>query len=631
MKPLKFRGVYKDYIWGGNKMRSKYGITTDTDPIAESWVLSCHKDGMSVIESGEYEGMALDEFIRKNPSVLGTDCKWDELPILIKFIDAADNLSVQVHPNNEQAKVWENQNGKTEMWYVIEADKGAKITYGVKEDITSKELSDAIKNNTVESLLNASASQKGDVFFVEAGTIHAIGKGNLIAEIQQNSNVTYRLYDYDRRGKDGKPRELHIDKGVKSSKTTKTAPRNIPVCSDSTRMVGSCEYFQVKELVLSKTPKKLCCSEKSYQALIQTDGEAKLCFGSEEVTVKAGETVFLPAGFGEYSVVGSGVMLIAANPPRYFVGIDLGGTNIAAAVVDEYGTVYGRAKRKTNAPRPYNEIFDDMALCAKEAAVLSGISFDDVESVGIGSPGAINKETGTIEYANNLGFYDVPVVEYMEKTLSKKVYIENDANAAAWGEFLAGCGKNYDSMIMITLGTGVGSGIINNGKIFRGAYGTGAELGHMTLLAGGHKCTCGRKGCFETYSSATALVRMTKEAMKKNPDSDMWRICGGKLSKANGRTAFKAKDSAAKAVVKEYLGYLTEGIVSIINMFQPNIICIGGGISHEGRKLLAPIEKGVKKYSYGRFSKKQTVIDLATLGNDAGIIGAALLWKDANN
>lgn len=628
MKPLKFKGVYKDYIWGGNKMRTKYGVKTNLDPVAESWVLSCHGDGMSIIDGGEYDGMPLDKYIANNPAVLGTNCKWEELPILIKFIDAADNLSVQVHPDNEQAKAWENQNGKTEMWYVIEADKGARITYGVKENTTSEELSAAIRNNTVEKLLNAEPSKKGDVFFVEAGTIHAIGSGNLIAEIQQNSNVTYRLYDYDRRGKDGKPRELHIDKGVKASKTTKIEPRNIPQCSDGTRMVGSCEYFQVKELVLSAAARKFNCDEKSYQALIQTDGEAVLAFGEEKMTVKAGEVVFLPAGFGEYTVSGSGVMLIAGNPPRYFVGIDLGGTNIASAVVDEYGVIYGRAKKKTNAPRPYNEVFDDMAICAREAAIASGISFEEIESVGIGAPGAIDKESGAIEFSNNLGFYDVPVVSYMEEALGKKVYVENDANAAAWGEFLAGSGKEHDSMIMITLGTGVGSGIITDGKLFCGAYGKGAELGHMTLLMGGEKCTCGKRGCFEAYSSATALVRMTKAAMKKNPDSDMWRVCGGKLSNASGRTAFAAKDAAAKAVVKEYLGYLTEGIVSIVNMFQPNLICIGGGISHEGRKILAPVEKGVKKYSFARFGSKQTKVDLACLGNDAGIIGAALLWKN---
>lgn len=322
-------------------------------------------------------------------------------------------------------------------------------------------------------------------------------------------------------------------------------------------------------------------------------------------------------------------MSFTNNSPRYFAGIDLGGTNIAVAVVDENGKVYGRAKKKTNAPRPYNEIFDDMASCAVEAAKASGISLDEIEAVGIGCPGSIDKKTGVIEFANNLEFYDVPIVSYMEKALGKKVYVENDANAAAWGEFLAGSGKEYNSMVMITLGTGVGSGIIYDGRLLCGAFGKGAEVGHMSLISGGEKCTCGRRGCFEAYASATALIRQTKEAMRLNPDSAMWKICGGKLSNADGRTAFLAKsDKAAKEVVKKYLGYLSDGVVDVINIIQPELLCIGGGISHEGEKLLAPIERRIKKESYARYSKEQTKITIASLGNDAGIIGAALLWKN---
>ncbi len=622
---IKFNGVYKDYIWGGEKMKKKFGVKTDMSPLAESWVLSCHPDGMSVISGGEYVGMNLAEYIEKNPQVLGADCPTPDLPVLVKFIDAANDLSVQVHPNNEQARMWENQNGKTEMWYVVETDKNAKITYGVKNEIVEAELSAAIKNGTVEELLNCVESKKGDVFFVEAGTIHAIGRGNLIAEIQQNSNVTYRLYDYGRTGKDGKPRELHIDKGVKCSRLQKTVSRATPICSDNTRLLGSCEYFQVKELLGDC---QLVADDKSYHVLIQTEGENLVCLGGEKTSVSAGETVFIPAGSGEYKVNGKGKTLLVKNPPKYFVGIDLGGTNIAAAVVDEYGVIYGRAKRKTAMPRSFDKIFDDMAVCAREAAEMSGIVFEDIKAVGIGCPGAINKETGVVEFSNNLKFYDVPIVEYMEKALGKKIYVENDANAAAWGEFLAGSGKECNSMVMVTLGTGVGSGIIIDGHLFGGEYDKGAEIGHMTLVSGGEKCTCGQRGCLEVYASATALIRQTKESMKKNPDSQMWKVSGGKLSKVNGQTAFRAKDKAAKEVVKKYLGYLTDGVISITNMFQPEVITIGGGISHEGEKILAPLEKGIEKFSFARFGEKQTKVKLASLGNDAGIIGAALLWKN---
>lgn len=314
MNPIKLCGVYKDYLWGGNKMRQKYSIKTDISPIAESWVLSVHPDGMSVIKGGENDGLTLAQYIKNNPEVLGSERKSDELPILIKFIDAADNLSVQVHPNDEQAHLMENQNGKTEMWYVIEADEGAKITCGVRQKITKEELSSAIKNNTVEALLNTVSSKKGDVFFVEAGTIHAIGKGNLIAEIQQNSNVTYRLYDYDRRDKNGNPRELHIEKGVAVSNTDLTEERQIPACPDGTRLIASCQYFCVKEAPLDNKAYTFCADEKSYHALLQTDGESTVKTEKEDITLNAGECLFLPAGVGEYTVKGTGTLLLTCNP-----------------------------------------------------------------------------------------------------------------------------------------------------------------------------------------------------------------------------------------------------------------------------------------------------------------------------
>ena len=247
--------------------------------------------------------------------------------------------------------------------------------------------------------------------------------------------------------------------------------------------------------------------------------------------------------------------------------------------------------------------------------------------MGIGCPGSIEYETGSIDFANNLGFYNVPIVSYMENLLGKKVYVENDANAAAWGEYLVGSGNGTKSMIMVTLGTGVGGGIIDNGHLLTGAYGKGAEIGHMVIHLNGEKCTCGRRGCFEAYASATALISQTKKAMKENPDSDMW-IVAKTLSKVDGKTAFAAKDKAAKEVVMNYLGYLSEGVVNIVNIFQPEVICIGGGVSNAGEKILKPIKKAIKNYSYGRFGEKQTEVQIARLGNDSGIIGAALLWKN---
>ncbi len=626
-KPFKLYPAFQEYIWGGTKLNDRYYKNSGFAKTAESWELSTHPDGLSRIVGGNLDGVSLAEYIKENPEVLGTNRKSDELPILIKLIDAEDKLSIQVHPNDEQGHQWEGQNGKTEMWYIVDADDDAEIIYGVKEDITKEQLKNAITDNSVMHLLDSVKSKKGDVFFVDAGTIHAIGKGNLIAEIQQNSNVTYRLYDYDRRDKMGNPRELHIEKGVMAAVTQKTGKREIPVCSDNSRLLGACEYFAVKEFAVED---KLCmeCYPESYQAIVVVDGQLELLYAEEKELVKAGETVFLPAGFGKYTLTGCGKVLVAQNPPRYFVGIDLGGTNIAAAVVDEYGVIYGRSKRKTNMPRSYQEIFDDMALCAKDAAKESGIAWEEIENVGIGCPGAINKKNGNIDFSNNLDFYDVPITEYMQNQLGKKVYVENDANSAAWGEYVAGSGKNTLSMILLTLGTGVGSGIINDGHLFRGAFDTGAELGHMVIVSNGENCTCGRKGCLETYASATALVNQTKEAMKKHPQSAMWNVVQGDIEKVNGETAFAAKDSVAEEVINGYLGYLSEGIVNIVNMFQPEMICLGGGVSGAGERILAPIAEAIKTKSFARFGNQYTDVKIASLGNDAGIIGAALLWKN---
>lgn len=331
---------------------------------------------------------------------------------------------------------------------------------------------------------------------------------------------------------------------------------------------------------------------------------------------------------GSYTLKGNGKVLIVENPPKYTVGIDLGGTNIVAAVVDENGVVYGKSKCKTNSPRDYKDIFDDMAQCAKEAAIKSGILWSDIQSVGIGCPGAVNKEKRVIDFSNNLGFYNVPIYEYMEDKLQKKIYVENDANCAAWGEFLAGAGKETKNMALITLGTGVGSGIIIDGHLFRGSFGTGAELGHMVIVSNGKECTCGRKGCFEAYASATALVNQTKDAVLKNPGSKISEFVGGNIDKVDGRTTFMCNDDVAKKVVEDYIFWLSEGIVSIANMFQPEVICLGGGISAEGDTLTKPLNDYIKNRAFARYGEKLTRVDTASLGNDAGLIGAALLWKD---
>ncbi len=312
----------------------------------------------------------------------------------------------------------------------------------------------------------------------------------------------------------------------------------------------------------------------------------------------------------------------------YRLGIDLGGTNIVAGVVDENYEIVGMGKVKTNLPRSADDIADDMANAAREAIINAGLNLEDIEAIGIGTPGVAVAKTGTVVYSCNLGFYNVELGTMMRDRLGKEVYIENDANAAAYGEYIAGAGRGTENFIAITLGTGVGGGIIINGKIYSGSNSAGGELGHTVISADGEICGCGRNGCWEAYASATALIRQTKQAMIRYPESNMWELCDGDIEKVNGITAFNAMrngDIAGKMVVDRYIEYVAIGIANMINIFQPDVICIGGGISKEGDNLTVPVRNFVEGENYARNMKNKTAIKTAALGNDAGIIGAAFL------
>ena len=317
---------------------------------------------------------------------------------------------------------------------------------------------------------------------------------------------------------------------------------------------------------------------------------------------------------------------------KYYIGIDLGGTNIVAAVVDENYNILTKASTKTNRPRPAEAIADDMAAMAIKAVEDAKLTMDDIEWVGVGTPGIANSKTGVIEYSNNLGFENTPMAELIRKHIDKPVYIENDANAAAYGEYVAGAAKGAKNAVCITLGTGVGGGIIIDGKIYSGSNFAGAEIGHTVIGIDGPQCSCGRRGCFEAYSSATGLIRMTKEKMDAVPDSIMHKITEERGGKVSARTSFDAMrqgDAAAKEVVDFYIKALACGITNTINTFQPDILCIGGGVCNEGDALLLPVKALVAKEVYTRNSPKNTEIVIAKLGNDAGLIGAAFLGAGA--
>lgn len=315
----------------------------------------------------------------------------------------------------------------------------------------------------------------------------------------------------------------------------------------------------------------------------------------------------------------------------YTIGIDLGGTNIVASVVDDDYNIIGTSKTPTNSPRSADEIFDDIADVCEEAVKTAGLTMEDIDSVGMGTPGTVNQD-GIIEFANNLAFNNVPARTMLAKRINKpeeKVFIENDANCAALGEAYAGCGNGAKDFVAVTLGTGVGSGVIIGGKIVNGVNYAGGECGHMVIVVDGEQCSCGRKGCWEAYASATALIRQTKKAMEEYPDSLMHKLAKEE-GKVSGRTAFDAMrlgDIAGIKVVDDYIKYVACGLINIVNALQPEIICIGGGICNEGETLMKPLRRFVQSERYSIRSKIQTKIVKAELGNDAGVIGAALLGK----
>ncbi len=317
----------------------------------------------------------------------------------------------------------------------------------------------------------------------------------------------------------------------------------------------------------------------------------------------------------------------------YYVGVDLGGTNIAVGIVDENYTMIVKDKTPTKAERGADEIVRDMATLTATLVERAGLTFDDIAAMGVAAPGAVDNAAGVVKCCNNVDMFQYPIAEKLRALIPvKRVCLANDADAAAWAEAKIGAGKGCDDLIMITLGTGVGGGIVMNDKIYAGYNNMGGEIGHMTLSYNGRPCSCGRKGCFEAYCSATALINMTKEKLDEcaaTGRATVMREMAEKKGKVSGRTAFdamRAGDAAAREVVDAYISYLAAGITSLINIFQPRVLCIGGGICGEGEALLAPLREIVEREQYGTHAHEdKTELKIAELGNDAGIIGAALI------
>lgn len=312
---------------------------------------------------------------------------------------------------------------------------------------------------------------------------------------------------------------------------------------------------------------------------------------------------------------------------EYYIGIDLGGTNVKTGIVDKDGNIIVEDSRPTAPPGQPDKVTSDMVGAVVAVVKESGLAKDDVLGIGIGCPGTVDPTSGMVVYSNNLDWRDYPLRDVMQDKTWLPVYLGNDANVAALGEVMAGSAKDTQSAVIMTLGTGVGSGVIIDNRIVTGFNAGAAEFGHTVIVKDGEQCTCGRKGCLEAYAAAPGLIRDTKRAMEKNPDSLMWQVCPD-INKVDGRTCFDAKDKGDPAAIKlvdDYISYLATGVANIINGLQPEVVSLGGGIANQGENLLRPLREEVYREVYGGKGEKSTRIVQCTLGYKAGIIGAAML------
>lgn len=313
---------------------------------------------------------------------------------------------------------------------------------------------------------------------------------------------------------------------------------------------------------------------------------------------------------------------------KYILAIDLGGMSAKGAIFDTDGKLLVKKSTPTHSTDGFDKTAADMATLAHDIAKEANIDYEDIAKIGIAVPGFIDSGKGVVMRWSNYGWYERPLAQKMRELTGKEVKIANDANVAALGEAKFGAGKSYESSLLVTLGTGVGGGIVIGGKLMEGYKSAGAEIGHMVICEGGELCSCGRQGCLEAYTSARALIRMTKWKMQLDPSTKMWEVAGGNIENVDGKTAFAAArqgDMRGKEVVDEYIEHLAVGLANLANVLRPQAILLGGGVSNEGEDLFAPLRVAVEKKLYASAEFVPLVITKASLGNDAGIYGVFAL------
>ena len=427
-------------------------------------------------------------------------------------------------------------------------------------------------------------------------------------------NVTYRVYDYGRVGKDGKKRDLHIEKAL-------AVTNRVPIVKDKSSYphVADCDYFTVDKLNLDgNVMKKLegTVSDASFASILMLDGEGVISCQGETLEFRKGDSFFLSAGSGTYTVEGSCDALITtirakAAPVR--VGIAMGSSKARIGLVDIQQQLLATETVEMDTQCSPQEMIERIAKAALGLLEQQGIPMDQCVGVGIGVPGTIDRIQGIVRYSNNMQWENVELVQEMGKYFPIPVRIANNADCAALGEAAAGAGKGCPDVIMLTIGNGVGGGIILDGEIYEGKGIGGSELGHMVIVEGGEPCTCGRNGCLEAYVSVPALKREAKRATGK-----AWTV--QKIFEGA-----EAGDAALKEVTEQYVRRLGTGIVNIVNIFRPQLVLISGEISEQSSAILEPLRTIVKKNRFGGQKGELPELEAAALGKEAGMIGAASL------
>ena len=610
MPVLKLKPACKNYIWGGRRLIDEFNVEYGGEILAEAWELSCHPDGASVIEGGVFDGKTLPEYIEsEGVEVLGENCRrFRDFPVLIKFIDARENLSIQVHPSNEYALAHEGQFGKTEFWYILDAEPGAFLYYGFKNEIGEEEFAERIKSNTLLEVIKKVEVRKGDTILIESGTLHAIGKGIMLAEIQQNSNVTYRVYDYDR------GRELHIEKAL-------AVTNRVPIGRKDAAYphLADCDYFTVDKLLLDGVLTYRVqgnVDQKSFLSILILDGNGTLSNQGTMIEYRKGDSFFLSAGSGDWQLEGKCEALLTTvrekkNPIR--VGVLLGSSEIQLGLVNERNELSAVERYPTKPERGAQAIVEETARNILKLLSDNNIPLEQCVGVGAGVAGTIDRRSGTVLYSNNLRWENVRLSKELGELIPCPVRIANDADCAALGELVAGAGRDVSDMVLLTLGNGLGSGIILNGELFEGGMIGGAELGHFVIRVNGRRCSCGRKGCLEAYVSVPALLRAAQ------------LVLGHETTLEEIFKRIDREDVDMIEVLEQYTLMLGQGVVNVVNMFRPQLVLFGGVMSAYAERLLEPISEMLKADAFGGEGSRLPKLATAKLGDAAGIIGAANL------